>query len=423
MHAQSPLLANSAQDILLKTHLALIHASTEQEIIAALALCADEGALLRLAYMELDDADAPGYVTVVANWRGGSSWEGDPLLRVSVTADRCLLTAAMKDQPDPVWFVETLDGRPELHRSIQVADVGRLVAIKLFGLAHVESATRWHGIICIIWPESRPFTNDEKYIFATICETASAVVSHRRLYLEACENVRRLRRLDELKTDFLRTVSHELRSPLVGIMTMADGILQGASGDVAPEIGQDITVIFQSGQHLLAVINDILDMAEIEAGRMTLALERLDVGGVIRDALDTMRAVARAEGLTLTARLSAGLPLIRADKVRVRQVLLNLLSNAVKFSETGVIAVAAYQQGQAIVVAVEDEGIGISADQQATIFELFHRIDSKAARLAGGNGLGLPIAKRLVELHGGRLWLTSEVGKGSTFYFSLPIEG
>jgi signal transduction histidine kinase len=422
MHANLPLLTNSAQDILLKTHSALIHASTEQDIIAALALCADEGALLRLAYMDLDDAGMAGYVTVVANWRGGASWEGDPLLQVSVTADECLLTAALKEQHDPVWFVENFEGQSALRRSIQVGDVGRLVAIKLFGVAHVEAPTRWHGIVCIAWPESRAFTNEEKYIFATICETASAVVSHRRLYLEACGNVRQLRRLNELKTEFLASISHELRTPLVGVLTLSDNILNGVDGEINEEVRTDVDWINNSGQQLLAVINDILDFAKLESGEMIgLDFQQFPISEVIRDAIALVRrTMADAKGLLIEFEEAANSTQVWCDRTRIHQVILNLLSNAVKFSEKGVITVKVQRDEKALVVCVRDEGIGIARDHYALIFEPFQQVDGSLSRKAGGAGLGLSICKRLIGLHGGQIWVTSVPGQGSDFYFSIP---
>ncbi len=412
---------STAQDTLLKTHSALIHAADEQEIIAALSLCTDDQAYLRLAYLDLDNLGNPTTMTVTANWHRGSSWPTDPLLLRALRTATCPLITMLTAEPDPVWFVEDLTGREDLAGSSLLSGAGRLVAIKLFGVDQVEQPSRWHGIGLITWLAPRPFTREERYLLITVCETAAAIVSHRRLYLQAQGNVRQLRRLDELKTDFLRTVSHELRSPLVGILTGAEGILHGSSDEFSMETRQDLEDIVQSGRHLQGVITDILDMVQIEAGMLKLYKEPANLAEVVQEAVQITRTVAEGKGLPIILDLDAELPPIRIDKQRIRQVMLNLLSNAVKFSEQGTIGVTLHREETQLVFSVRDEGVGIPPEDQAIVFNQFRRLDSQVARCAGGTGLGLPISKRLVELHQGQIWLTSQPNQGSTFSFSLPL--
>lgn len=409
------------RELLLKTHSVLIHASSEQEIIAALALCVSGPATLRLVYLDLDKTGLPARMRVTANWRGGDPWPEDPLLEHLLPP--CPLIAALQTRTDPVWFVEDTPAEAALALSPFLGGAGRLAVIKLFGVAQVEQGSRWHSVAVVTWPQAGHFTREERYLLVSVCETMSAIVSHRRLYLESQENVKQLRRLDALKTEFLHTVSHELRTPLSGILTTADILLHGASGELTEEAQQDVQVILQSAQHLLDVITDILDMAQLQAGVLRITLEPVNLAQLIDETVQTIRVLAADKGLAVITTVDARLPTLQADKRRIRQVLLNLLSNAIKFSQQGAIQVEAHQEDSALVVSVQDEGIGIHPEDQAVVFEQFRRIDSLEARQAGGTGLGLPISKRLVELQGGQIWVTSEPGKGSTFYFSLPVEG
>ncbi|MCC6974133.1 MAG: HAMP domain-containing histidine kinase, partial [Anaerolineae bacterium] len=217
------------------------------------------------------------------------------------------------------------------------------------------------------------------------------------------------------------SVSHELRTPLSGITTLSEAMLAGSSGALSEVVREDLEVIHQSGQRLLGIISDILDMAAIRAGVMRLERRPCSPERLVKESLRVVSALPLHKPIRFEAHLPPGLPPILVDCGRIRQVMLNLLSNALKFSEQGVISVRAWQEGAWVLFAVRDQGIGIPQAYQARIFAPFRRLDSETGRRAGGTGLGLPISKWLVELHGGRLGVTSEPGEGSCFTFSVPV--
>ncbi|MCC7265884.1 MAG: EAL domain-containing protein [Caulobacteraceae bacterium] len=222
------------------------------------------------------------------------------------------------------------------------------------------------------------------------------------------------------KSDFLATMSHEIRTPMNGIMVMAEML---AAGDVPPKQRRFAEVIAKSGSSLLAIINDILDFSKIEAGKMDLEAAPVDPAEIADDVCSLFWERARSKNLDLAAYIAPGVPkLIEADAVRLRQVVGNLVNNAIKFTETGGVMVAIEApSGHRLRVAVQDTGIGIAKDKQADVFGAFSQADQSTTRKFGGTGLGLAICKRLVEAMGGRFVLKSELGKGSTFAFEIPV--
>jgi signal transduction histidine kinase len=218
-------------------------------------------------------------------------------------------------------------------------------------------------------------------------------------------------------------MSHELRTPLNAIIGLADVILNGFDGEISEQVESDVHRIFDGGQQLLSIVSDILDIAKIEAGVLNLLRTSVDATEPIHEAVATARVMAESKRLTVNVELPENLPRIYADGNRVRQITLNLLSNAVKFTErgAGAIKVSAEVQDQFVVVSVKDEGLGIAPENHELIFERFRQVEGSVTRRKGGTGLGLPISKKLIEMHGGQMWIESEVGKGSTFYFSFPI--
>lgn len=224
---------------------------------------------------------------------------------------------------------------------------------------------------------------------------------------------------NRLKSEFLATMSHELRTPMNGIIGYTQVLLEGLSGPLTPEQTEDLNNIAHSADRLLALINDILDLSKIEAGRIVLAREADRLEDAVQDVLSTVQPLACQKGLTLETDV-AGAPPVNADPLRLRQILINLLSNAIKFTETGGVRIWAKTTPTGVAVSVQDTGIGIPQAAHAYIFDEFRQVDGSAARRHGGSGLGLAITKRLVEMHGGTIGLVSEVGKGTTFTFTLP---
>lgn len=227
---------------------------------------------------------------------------------------------------------------------------------------------------------------------------------------------------DELKSQFLASMSHELRTPLNSILSFSDLMAMGTFGDVNEEQVEYLEKILFSGRHLLSLINDVLDISKIESGMMKLFVE--ENFNVIKEVDQARASVEKMIGdkdVQLVVDADESLPLLTVDKRRIRQVMLNLLSNALKFTEKGTITLSVKCKDMDIVFVVMDTGPGIPEDKHESIFNPFVQTET-GIRHAGGTGLGLPISKRLVEAHGGKLWIESTVGEGSSFYFSLPIQ-
>jgi signal transduction histidine kinase len=247
----------------------------------------------------------------------------------------------------------------------------------------------------------------------------------------AAANVK-LKEADRLKSEFVATISHELRTPLNSIIGFAKLILNEIDGPLNELQRIDLSAIYTSSQHLLSLVNDILDFSKIAAGKMALHKEMLDFTEIVVGVMSTTLALVGDKDIELIEEVEENLPTVYADRVRIRQVILNLMSNAVKFTEGGSITLRAKRiteevglDGQRrsmpfILCSVTDTGIGIAEEDIPIVFEEFRQLDSSTSRQAEGTGLGLPISKRLVEMHGGRLWVESKVGMGTTFSFTLP---
>lgn len=227
-----------------------------------------------------------------------------------------------------------------------------------------------------------------------------------------------LERASHLKSEFLAMVSHEFRTPLTSIMTFTELLLGGAAGKLNPDQQEYLTDVMDSSQRLLQMINDLLDLTRLEAGKIKLFQEVMAVPDVVQDAVKTMTPLAEKKQIDLSLSVASPVPLVMADPLRITQVLFNLLGNAIKFTpEGGRVTVRVREQGAEVEVAVADTGIGISPADQAKIFEAFRQA---GAQRPEGSGLGLAVASSLVELHGGRIWVESEPERGSTFFFTLP---
>ncbi len=251
----------------------------------------------------------------------------------------------------------------------------------------------------------------------------SVALDTARLYQQAQETAEKLKEVDRLKSEFLANMSHELRTPLNSIIGFSKVILKEIDGPLTEMQHTDLTAIYESGQHLLALINDILDISKIEAGKMEFIFEPTDLKEVIRSVLSTAIALVKDKPVKLQSSIPDDLPIVRADNRRLRQVILNLLSNAAKFTSEGYVRVAATYDDYQVIVSVQDTGIGIPPDKMDAVFEQFQQVDSSSTRRYEGTGLGVPLSKRFIELHGGDMWLESQIGEGTTFYFSLPIDG
>ena len=219
-------------------------------------------------------------------------------------------------------------------------------------------------------------------------------------------------------------MSHELRTPLNAVIGFSELLLDGIPGEINDEQRQCLDDILTSGQHLLSLIGDVLDISKLQAGKMELKLQDLDLADVIEEAVQTVRPMADEKRHRIEVRVEEDIPRAHADEARVRQILLNLLSNAMKFTPPGgLLAVDATHGDHDCLVSVTDNGIGIKPEQQDRIFEVFVRGETILDGTRRGSGLGLALARQLVELMGGRIWVESECGKGSRFSFTVPGAG
>jgi signal transduction histidine kinase len=223
------------------------------------------------------------------------------------------------------------------------------------------------------------------------------------------------------KSQFLANMSHELRTPLNAILGYTELIVDGIYGEISEKMRDVLGRVQANGKHLLGLINDVLDLSKIEAGQLSLSLNTYSMDDVVRSVFTAVEPLANEKSLSLAMDVPANLPIGRGDERRIAQVLLNLVGNAIKFTDHGAVEIRASAANGSFEVAVRDTGPGIAAADQQKIFEEFHQADSSATRRKGGTGLGLSISRRIVEMHGGRLWVDSELGRGSTFSFTLPV--
>ena len=229
------------------------------------------------------------------------------------------------------------------------------------------------------------------------------------------------RESDRMKSEFLANMSHELRTPLNSIIGFSKIILGGIDGELNKKQQEDLAAILNSGTHLLGLINDILDLSKIESGRVELNREEFDLIDLIRQVVTTGEGLIKDKSVKIEMNIDPNLSYVYADKTRIQQVLLNLLSNATKFTDEGKIYVSAKLENEQCYIAVTDTGMGIPEDKIDRAFDKFRQLDQGTARLRGGSGLGLTISKKFVEMHGGRIWVSSTEGVGSTFHFTLPL--
>jgi GAF domain-containing protein/CheY-like chemotaxis protein/anti-sigma regulatory factor (Ser/Thr protein kinase) len=280
------------------------------------------------------------------------------------------------------------------------------------------------GALDVQSTEPTAFSPDDVSVLSTLADQLATAIENARLYQNQLQTAEKLREVDRLKTQFLANMSHELRTPLNSIIGFSRVILKEIDGPISEMQKQDLTAIYNSGQHLLALINNMLDLSKIEAGKMDLLFKETDLTETINSVLATATALTRDKpAIELRHTIAPDLPLIIADATRVRQVLLNLIGNAAKFTERGHIELSVAHDARFVTIKVSDTGIGIPSDKFHTIFQEFEQVDASTTRPVGGTGLGLPISRYFVEMHGGRIRVESQVGVGSTFVVQLPIKG
>jgi len=257
----------------------------------------------------------------------------------------------------------------------------------------------------------------------TFATQSSLAIHNARLFREIEDKSHQLEVTSQHKSEFLANMSHELRTPLNAIIGFSEVLSERMFGELNEKQEEYLKDIYASGTHLLSLINDILDLSKIEAGRMELELTEFDLPLAIENALTLVRERAGRRSIALHTNIDSRVGQIQADERKVRQVVLNLLSNAIKFTpEGGRIEVEAMPKDGLVEVSVTDTGIGIAPEDQEKVFEEFRQVGTAAKKIEG-TGLGLTLCRKFVELHGGRIWVKSREGAGSTFTFTIPVRG
>jgi signal transduction histidine kinase len=267
----------------------------------------------------------------------------------------------------------------------------------------------------------RPLLPETVALLQTFASHAAVAIANARLFHAIEEKSQQLEVATRHKSQFLANMSHELRTPLNAIIGYTELMADGVYGEVPEKTREVLDRVEKAGRHLLGLINDVLDLSKIEAGQLTLSLADYSMADVVQTVALAVEPLATEKGLALQAQIPPELPVGRGDYRRLTQVLLNLAGNAVKFTDAGEVTIRLTAADGMFTVSVSDTGPGISPEDRERIFEEFQQVDKADTRKKEGTGLGLAIARRIVELHGGRLWLESAPGRGSTFAFAVPI--
>jgi len=344
------------------------------------------------------------------------------------------LAAARQDYPEPVdgplYSARTLRDRAVTHvpdtdtdpaGTPETRDFARRVGYRSLLQVPMLRGTDAIGVIAVARSAAGPFSNKEIEILRTFGDQAVIAIENTRLFQELREKTEQLEIANRHKSEFLANMSHELRTPLNAIIGFSEALLERWFGELNDKQDEYLQDVLSSGRHLLSLINDILDLSKIEAGRMELDLTTFNLPLALDNALTLVRERAMRHGIRLELAVGAGVGELVGDERKIKQILLNLLSNAVKFTpEGGHVGVRAERANGAVEVSVSDTGIGIAPEDQEAIFDEFRQVGTDYARKREGTGLGLTLARKFVELHGGTLWVKSRVGQGSTFTFALP---
>jgi signal transduction histidine kinase len=259
-------------------------------------------------------------------------------------------------------------------------------------------------------------------LLQTFAAQSVLAIQNARLFHEIQVKGHELEVASQHKSQFLANMSHELRTPLNAILGYTELILDSIYGEVPERMGSVLERVQSNGKHLLGLINDVLDLSKIEAGQLKLSLDDYSIKDVVHSVFAVVEPLAAEKHLALKVELPPDLPVARGDERRLTQVVLNLVGNAIKFTDSGEVVIKAAASNGAYTLSVRDTGPGISPADQDKIFEEFQQADGSSTKAKGGTGLGLSIARRIVGLHGGRIWVASELGQGSTFFMNVPIK-
>jgi signal transduction histidine kinase len=278
------------------------------------------------------------------------------------------------------------------------------------------------GVMALTRSEVRPFTDKQIELVATFADQAAIAIENVRLFDEIQDKSHQLEEASQHKSRFLANMSHELRTPLNAILGYTELIQDSVYGEPPEKMQSVLERIQRNGKHLLGLINDVLDLSKIEAGQLVLNLDSYSIRDVVHGVYSAVEPLAAKKNLALKVEMPKDLPSGRGDERRLTQVLLNLVGNAIKFTDQGEVSIKASAGNGTYSLAVRDTGPGISEADQSKLFQEFQQADSSITKAKGGTGLGLAISRRIVEMHGGRIWVESRPGQGSVFSLTLPIK-
>ena len=355
----------------------------------------------------------------------------DLLFRSTYGMDDSVI-AALKDHHIGI-SEPTIDQAVRSHAPVQISDVREIPMTPARDIASragyrallvVPLLARDHVVGVLVVRRKAPgaFPQDTVDLLKTFAAQSVLAIQNAHLFTEIDEKSRQLEIASQHKSQFLANMSHELRTPLNAILGYTELILDNIYGETPDKMREVLDRLQANGKHLLGLINDVLDLSKIEAGELTLDLADYSLKEVVQTVFTAVELLATGKKLALTIDVAPNLPRGHGDERRLVQVLLNLVGNAIKFTDNGEVAIKATMSDGSFTVAVRDTGPGIAPSDQDKIFGEFQQADNAATKRKGGTGLGLSIAKRIIGMHGGRIWVESDVGKGSTFAFTIPVK-
>ena len=333
------------------------------------------------------------------------------------------LSEGLADATDQRTPVQVADLRNEPSTPVQqpVQQIVLAAGYRARMIVPLLGADRVVGALVVRRKAAGEFPEKTVDLLQTFAAQSVLAIQNARLFREIEVKSHQLEVASQHKSQFLANMSHELRTPLNAILGYTELVLDSVYGDMPERVHDVLERVHSNGKHLLGLINDVLDLSKIEAGQLVLTLDDYSIKDVVHSVFTVVEALATEKSLALKVEMPKDLPTAHGDERRLTQVLLNLVGNAIKFTDSGEVVIEAAASNGAYTLSVRDTGPGIDPADQAKIFEEFQQADSSSTKTKGGTGLGLSIARRIVAMHGGRIWVESAPGRGSTFFMNVPV--